>query len=121
MKYRILLITAIAILLIGVAGSLILLNLPQTNTVQIRQDGKVVRTVNLAAAQNEEFTLRGHGGENTIEIRDGHIRVKAADCPDKTCVHMGWLHNTAAPIVCLPHHLEISFTKPDGGADAVAG
>ena len=50
MKYRILLITAIAILLIGVAGSLILLNLPQTNTVQIRQDGKVVRTVNLAAA-----------------------------------------------------------------------
>ena len=121
MKYKVLLTIAAVILTVSVAGSIFVLCLPQKNAVFIRQDGKVIRTVILAAAHDEVFTVSGHGGQNVIEIKDGRIRVKEADCPDKTCVHMGWLSSSALPIVCLPHHLEICYAGSDSGADAVAG
>lgn len=120
MKYKVMIIIAVVILLTGIAGSALVLNMPHQSLVQIKQDGKVVRTVDLAAAQDEVFIMRGHGGSNTIEISDGKIRVKEADCPDHTCVKMGWLSSSALPIVCLPHRLEIAYAESDGGADAVA-
>ena len=120
MKYKVMIIIAAVILLVGVGGSVLVLNMPHSSLVQIKQDGRVVRTVDLAAARDEVFTLRGHGGSNTIEIKGGRIRVKDADCPDKICVRREWLQSSALPIVCLPHHLEIAYADSDGGADAVA-
>ena len=32
---------------------------------------------------------------------------------------MGWLSNSAMPIVCLPHKLVIEFTEDTGGVDAL--
>ncbi len=121
MKYKVLLTIAVVILGVGVAGSIFVLCSPQKDTVQVRQNGKVIRTVFLAGSHDEVFTVSGHGGHNVIEIKGGRIRVKEADCPDKTCVHMGWLSSSAIPIVCLPHHLEICYAESDSGADAVAG
>lgn len=121
MKYKVLLTIAVLIFAVGIAWSIFVLCSPRKNTVQVRQNGKVIRTVFLAAARDEVFTVSGHGGHNVIEIKGGRIRVKEADCPDKTCVHMGWLNSSAIPIVCLPHHLEICYTESDSGADAVAG
>lgn len=34
-----------------------------------------------------------------------------ADCPDQVCVHAGWLTDSAAPIVCLPHRLVIRLEQ----------
>ena len=34
-----------------------------------------------------------------------------ADCPDQTCVEMGYLENL--PIVCLPNYLTISYSETD--------
>ena len=58
----------------------------------------------------------------TAPLHDvGKIRVSEADCPDKTCVRMGWLNSAAMPVVCLPHHLVIGFADGgEGGVDAVA-
>ena len=70
-----------------------------------------------------QYAGNGENGmpdKNTIEIKDGKIRVKSAECPDKTCVHMGWLSSSAMPIVCLPNHLVIRFAASDNDVDAVA-
>ncbi|MBQ2093605.1 MAG: NusG domain II-containing protein, partial [Ruminococcus sp.] len=46
---------------------------------------------------------------------------KEAECPDKTCVNMGWLSSASMPIVCLPNHLVIEFAAGyEDGVDAVA-
>ena len=54
-----------------------------------------------------------------MDIKDRQIRVKDADCPDKTCVGMGWLSSSSMPIVCLPHKLVIQFTDDTGDVDAL--
>lgn len=119
MKYKILITILAVIFAAGVVGSVMVLIAPKNNSVNIISDGKVVRTVDLTTAQNETFSVEYGGSTNTVEIKDGKIRVQSAECPDKTCVHMGWLKSSAMPIVCLPNHLVIEFVNTDGGVDAI--
>ena len=115
------LISIIAVIFIaGVVGSIIVLNAPKKNTVRIKSGGKVLYVLDLSRESDREFEVKTERGSNTIEIKEGKIRVKSADCPDKTCVRMGWLSSSAMPIVCLPHELVIEFDDNDGGVDAVA-
>lgn len=121
MKYKILLIIILAVFAAGVAGSVLVLNAPQKNAVRVKSGGEVVCTLDLSAEPDRTFDVPcKDGGHNTVEIRGGRIRVKSADCPDKTCVNMGWLSSAAMPIVCLPHGLVIEFVDADGGVDAIS-
>lgn len=104
----------------GVVGSIVVLNAPKRDTVRIKSGGEVVYTLDLSVEPDRCFDVKCGGGVNTVEIKGGKIRVKAADCPDKTCVRMGWLESAAAPIVCLPHGLIIEFAEDGGEVDAVA-
>ena len=119
MKHRIILIVIAAIFVIGIVGSAIVLTAPAKDTVRIVSDGKVIRTVDLSTARDATFDVIYGDHVNTVEIRDHRIRVLSADCPDKTCVNMGWLTSASMPIVCLPHHLVIEFTDSAGDVDAV--
>ena len=58
--------------------------------------------------------------ENVIATGGGTIRIESADCPDQICVHTGELKGDGAPIICLPHRLEIRWAKSGsvGEADA---
>ena len=121
MKLRILIIIAAAVFIAGIIGCVLVLNAPKKNTVIIKSGGKVLYTLDLSKEDDRAFEVKSSdGGVNLIEIKDGKIRVKSADCPDKTCMRMGWLESSAMPVVCLPHRLVIEFTDDDGGVDAVA-
>ncbi len=120
MKHKILIIVAALIFAAGVVGSIMVLNSPKKKTVNIKSRGKVLYTLDLESEKDRTFDVKTDGGVNTIEIKDGKIRVKEADCPDKTCVRMGWLESSAMPIVCLPHGLIIEFVDADSGVDAIA-
>ncbi len=54
-----------------------------------------------------DFTVETCYGFNVISIKDGKIGVIDADCPDRTCVNMGFTDNSAYPVICMPHRLEI--------------
>ncbi len=57
----------------------------------------------------------------TILILDGKARVSEADCPDKLCVHTGWLEANGDTAACLPAGVLISVdNRQDSGVDAVA-
>jgi len=120
MKYKIFVSVAAILLIIGIAGSVFVLNSRGGSVVEITQNDKVIRTIDLQTAGDECFDIEYGGSKNTIEIKDGKIRVKSAECPDKTCVHTGWLSSSAMPIVCLPNHLVIRFAASDNDVDAVA-
>lgn len=120
MKQKILIIIAVLIFAAGAVGTVMVLNAPKKQTVNIKSGGKVLYTLDLESEKDRKFDVKTDGGVNTIEIKDGKICVKDADCPDKTCVRMGWLESSAMPIVCLPHGLVIEFVDGDGGVDAIS-
>ena len=120
LKIKILIAVAAVIFAAGVIASVIILNAPKKNNVQIKSGGKVLYTLDLSQEADRSFEVKTDSGSNTVEIKDGRIRVSEADCPDKTCVRMGWLDSSAMPIVCLPHDLVIAFTDADGGVDAIS-
>ena len=97
MKIKVLIAAAALIFVIGIACSIFVLCSPSKSIVNIVRDSS-----------------------NTVEIKDGKIRVSEAECPDKTCVRTGWLSFSAMPIVCLPNHLIIEFADENSEIDALA-
>lgn len=110
---NVLLTICILIFLTGLIGSLRLIFKPHSQTVQIIQNGTVLYTINLEQAENQIIEVEYQGSKNVIQIQDHQICVIDAKCPDQTCVKMGELKSSAAPIVCLPNKLVVKFAETD--------
>ena len=119
MKKKIIISVCIGIFLLGAIGIVWQLSRPRGNYVQIVQDGKVLYRFELSTAEDQTINIEYSGRINTVQIEDGKIRMLSADCPEHTCVQMGWLQSTASPIICLPNHLIIEFADTDTDVDAV--
>jgi len=78
----------------------------------IRTDYAVIeyngQTENISLNKDRIFTL---DNGMVIEIKDGRIRVKESDCPQKICVKHGWLRYANDVIVCLPNKTIIYLKK----------
>lgn len=111
-------ISFVILLMAGVAGSILVMRQNGAEQVEIVQDGKVLYSLDLGSEEDRLIEVEYEGHVNQIEIRNHRIRVLEADCPDQVCVRMGWL-DSAAPIVCLPHHLVIQFAEQSEELDAV--
>lgn len=107
-KIRILLFICSAIFLAGIVGSVWILSRPQGTWVEIVQDDIVIEKIDLSQAENQTIEVEYDGRINVIKIENSKICVSEADCPDHTCVNMGWL-DSSLPIVCLPNHLVIQY------------
>ncbi len=108
------------VLLLGIIGSLLVLRRPDTSLVEIVQDGRVLYQIDLAQAEDQTIEVEYEGRGNIIEIKAHRIHVLEAECPDKTCVNMGWL-NSSMPIVCLPNRLVIQFVGDSDALDGTTG
>lgn len=106
------------LLLVGILGCILVMRFPHTNTVEILQDGRLLYRLDLSQAEDQTIEVEYDGRANTIQIQDGRIRMLEADCPDHTCIQMGWL-DSAAPIVCLPNHLVVQFSGENSSVDMV--
>lgn len=109
------------ILAVGIIGSVFVLQKPESDIVEIVQDGEVLYRLDLSEyKKTETIEIAYEGGKNTILIENGQICMSHADCPDRTCVKMGWLKSASLPIVCLPHHLIIQYAENSDTVDGVA-
>ena len=110
---KILFFTA-ALLLSALFWSIRSLRAPAGRLVEILQDGKLLRRIDLNAqkGRREIVITAKNGGVNRLLIENGRIRVKSADCLGKDCVRMGWLRSASLPLVCLPHRLTVRFADP---------
>ncbi|MGM9522501.1 MAG: NusG domain II-containing protein [Oscillospiraceae bacterium] len=90
----------------------------------IYQDGVCIRSIDLSlVTEAYSFTIESERGSNTVLVEPGRICISEADCPDLICVEDGWLEDSAAPIVCLPHRLVIKLeetAKASDGIDSVS-
>lgn len=105
----ILLLSVVAIVVMNkVAGS--------SSLAKIYIDGECTKTIDLQKSDDEIFVIETENGSNTVEIKDHKICIVDADCPDKTCVKMGWL-DSAEPIVCLPHKVVIKLESTQNNGE----
>ena len=99
-------VLAIVLLIAWAAGVFIVkYGLKQGNTADIYIDDRLAQTVDLSV--DDVYTFRTDMGSNTVEVRDGAVSMKSADCPDKVCVRMGAKDKNGETITCLPHKLVI--------------
>ena len=120
-KMTVVIITVILCLTLGI--SLIAILYPASRAANciadIYQDGELLMSIPLdGSVSPHRFTVTGTNGcVNEIEVRSDCIGIISADCPDKLCVHQGFIDHTGLPIVCLPNKLVIQLREAD--ADAV--
>ena len=81
-------------------------------------DGAEVARLPLAVPTARTFQTEA--GYNAVEVADGAIRVREADCPDLRCVRQGPIARTGEVIACVPHGLLITLEGGQGGVDAVS-
>lgn len=99
-------VLAAVLLILGITGVLIVkYGLKSGNTADVYIDDKLVQTIDMSV--DDEYTFQTDKGSNTVEVRNGAVSMKSADCPDKVCVRMGTKNRNGETITCLPHKLVI--------------
>jgi hypothetical protein len=106
-----------------VSAGLLVYNSSRQNenvTAQILVNNVVVSTVGLSGSAR--FSLPGHE-QIVFDVSNGAIAFVASDCPDKVCVHTGYISRAGQVAVCLPNRVAIKIVarafNPDA-PDAVA-
>ena len=85
----------------------------------VEQDSKEL--MRLPLSEPGEYRISDGDSYNVIEIAEGGVRMKEADCPDQICVSRGLIQKSGQSIVCLPHRLVIRLEQVgDQELDAVA-
>jgi hypothetical protein len=51
-----------------------------------------------------------------ITVRGGAVGFTASDCPDKVCIHSGFLSLRGQSAVCLPNRVVVRVVAGDGDA-----
>lgn len=99
-----------AILLLGMR----LLAPPGARAVVATPQGETV----LPLSRDGTFVFEGRDGLSvTLQVEDGRIRFVESGCPDKVCVHTGWLSRGGQTAACLPAGV---ILRVEGGPDADA-
>src|SRR5208337_2978655 len=82
--------------------------MPKGTEVRIEVDGKLKYTFPLDKDRTVAFS--GVMGMTTVEIKGGKVRMKEAPCPNRVCIHQGWIESGA--IICLPNKVIVTVSHP---------
>lgn len=103
------------ILILSVSlGSMMFMKIKKNNTdnknnyLILQVNGKTEKKLDLS--KNIDYTIQNDNGDyNTISIKDGIVKMKDTNCPDKLCIHQGKISKNGETIVCLPHGLIVEI------------
>ena len=92
-----------------------------------RRPGAVAVVTSPAGEQTVEldrdrrWSIAGRDGLTvTVQVENGRIRFASSDCPDRVCVHSGWLSTAGQTAACVPAGVSIRVTG-DAPVDMIAG
>lgn len=75
--------------------------------VVIKKENEIVYI--LPISQDKVIELEG----NTVEIKNGCVRMKCADCENQLCVSQGEVSRVGETIVCLPNRVSVTVTREE--------
>lgn len=111
-KFWIGLFSAVATISIA---AIVLTELNTGTDVLIFYKDKLIYTMKLS--ENETKRIELDEGYNEIEVKNGEVYVKSADCKNQICVNSGKKSSAGSAIICAPHSLTVKIEN-DGPADA---
>lgn len=87
--------------------------MPSKGTIaNIYKDGVCIKSIDLSKVTSPyEINLTYNDEVNIISVEKNKIAVIDANCNDKICINQGYISNTIAPIVCLPHKIIIKIEE----------
>ncbi len=94
---------------------LVIFSFNSGTTVQIFYKDKLIDTMDLSENKTKQIKL--DEGYNIIEVKDGNVFVKSADCKNQICVNSGKKSSVGSAIICAPHRLTVKITG-ESSADA---
>lgn len=89
----------------------------QFDEIQVIQDGKVIERYAADPNFSKVVNITKGDHQNTIEIKNGEVRMADANCPDQLCVHSHPISKNGEMIVCLPHRLYVKLIKVQDDSD----
>lgn len=111
----------IVLMIIGVTGCIIMAVLSgKASYVTVVADGVAIGSYPMNT-DREIIIETENGGENVLQIADGHVKMISANCPNLDCVHHNAISSHNESIVCLPHKLVVMLYVPgdNEASDAV--
>lgn len=115
-------LVVVAVTLLAVASLLFGLGTKTAQTAleaQIYQNGRLIQVVKLdKVTAPTEIRLDG-AAANTLLAEHGRICYEHSDCPDKTCVHTGWLSRPGQIAACLPNRTLVKIVGSSTDEDVV--
>ena len=116
---------AFCLLLLAAALHFYLTTRPASSQVsfQIQHGDRIVQTIRHSALTNTgQFSVRTGNGNVHIEIDPAKgARIIESPCPDKLCMHQGYISKSGQTVLCLPEKVLITVVSEgkDGEPDAV--
>lgn len=115
-------ILASAILIIAIIATIVI-NVTKKDdnlTAYIYYESDLIETVELSKIPDDDVIghyVTGALGEVLIETAKNQIRIIESDCPDKDCIHQGWINSTSQVLVCVPNRIYIKLVSNDATVD----
>ena len=77
------------------------------------------RWARLDLFHDQDLEVPGPLGHSHIQVRNGQVRFVDSPCPNKICVHAGWLKQGGEVAVCLPNRVSLQVLASDPRFDAI--
>ena len=78
----------------------------------VKIDGKEIERINLDDSKEFIKTYYPSKGQyNTIEVKNGHVRVKKDNSPDQIAVKTGWISEPGQTSICIPHRFILEIVQ----------
>lgn len=87
-------------------------------TISVKNE--VVEVIDLSKKEEKDFYIEGSKGTLHVHTKDGAIAVLESNCPHQDCVKMGYVSDSAHPIICAYNEVVISING-DSTSDVVVG
>lgn len=114
-KKDFILIIAILIVIATTFGINYFVNTKSGDNIEIYVDNKLYKTYSID--DEDEIKIESQEGYNIIKIHDHGVEMSEASCPDKVCVHAGFITKPSESIVCLPNKVHIKITTQNKDKD----
>ena len=105
------------IILIAAVLAISLISLAAIKMTQ--KDGKEVYKTSIK--KDQIYQIPEENGTNVMQIKDGKVTMKKADCKDQICADHKAIEKSGETIVCLPHKVVIEIRSEDGKEQELDG
>ena len=104
-------IFVVSLIIAGAFGVNYFVNTKNVDSIEIYMDNKLYKTYDIN--DKEEIKVKSKEGYNIVKIHDKGVEIIEASCPDKVCIHQGFITKSSESIVCLPNKVHIKITTED--------